>query len=180
MSRHLLPTAILPIALLALAANPPAAAQSTEPATLVLTIDAVATSEGVIRASLCDDPAAELPGPCATYVAEAPAVAGTTTITFDDVRPGRYALQFWHDANSNGRAEVPPERYGYGNDAHWPPSFERTAIDITSDAVITLTMQDALEQFFGVRPKASEHAEVPAAAAGTDSPRHAGPKESPQ
>lgn len=141
-----MPRHILPAALLALAA-PLASAQSADPATLTIEITSVPSSDGTIQAALCADPQAAIPGPCGDYRAVATATSGTTSLTFQDVQPGRYALQFWHDANGNNRPDIPPEGYGYGNDAAWPPTFEAAAIDVATDTTLQLKLQHVPTQF---------------------------------
>ena len=62
---------------------------------------------------------------------KAKAEAGTVTVTFDDVPPGRYAVLAYHDENDNGRLDlrfgmIPVEGYGLSNNPKvmGPPSYE--------------------------------------------------------
>lgn len=61
-----------------------------------------------------------------------------TTLRFDDVAPGTYAIALLHDENDNGRADrvlgmMPREGFGFSNDAPvrmGPPDFEDAAIEV--------------------------------------------------
>ncbi|CJL63736.1 Uncharacterized protein conserved in bacteria [Streptococcus pneumoniae] len=71
---------------------------------------------------------------------KAKAEAGTVTVTFDDVPPGRYAVLAYHDENDNGRLDlrfgmIPVEGYGLSNNPKvmGPPSYEDSAFDVTAD-----------------------------------------------
>jgi uncharacterized protein (DUF2141 family) len=57
-----------------------------------------------------------------SYIGEAPAHIGTTIVTVHNVRPGVYAAQATHDANSNNKVDtglfgIPKEGVGFSNDA---------------------------------------------------------------
>lgn len=94
---------------------------------------------GVVRACLtgradrfptCDDPARSY-----TAVGQA---AGTVTLVFSDVAPGRYAIALLHDENGNGKADraammIPTEGFGFSRDAKvrfGPPRFGAAAFDV--------------------------------------------------
>ncbi|MUT70041.1 DUF2141 domain-containing protein [Stutzerimonas frequens] len=81
---------------------------------------------------------------------KARAEAGTVTVTFDDVPPGRYAVLAYHDENDNGRLDLrfgmfPTEGYGLSNNPKvmGPPSFEDSAFAVTAEdpAQIELKMR---------------------------------------
>jgi len=81
---------------------------------------------------------------------KAKAEAGTVTVTFDDVPPGRYAVLAYHDENDNGRLDLrfgmfPTEGYGLSNNPKvmGPPSFEDSAFAVTAEdpAQIELKMR---------------------------------------
>ena len=102
-------------------------------ATIKLQVEDVQSARGQIIASLCDDPAKPFPGGCLTYSARAAAQQGTTTLLFNDVKPGRYAIQVVHDENGNGRPDIPQEAFAFGNDVPYPPAFDAAAITVTGD-----------------------------------------------
>lgn len=68
------------------------------------------------------------------------AKAGSRSITFRDLPPGRYAIIVFHDQNDNGLLDenafgVPIEGYGFSNDAQGllgAPSFDAAAITLQS------------------------------------------------
>ena len=71
---------------------------------------------------------------------KAKAEAGTVTVTFDDVPPGRYAVLAYHDENDNGRLDlrfgmIPVEGYGLSNNPKvmGPPSYEDSAFEVTAN-----------------------------------------------
>lgn len=81
---------------------------------------------------------------------KAKAEAGTVTVTFDDVPPGRYAVLAYHDENNNGRLDLrfgmfPTEGYGLSNNPKvmGPPFFEDSAFAVTAEdpAQIELKMR---------------------------------------
>ena len=88
-----------------------------------------------------------------SYVAEAPATIGTTIVTVPNVPPGRYAVQVFHDRNSDGHVNralfgIPTEPVGFSRDAPTPgraPHFEDAAFDHDATAQrITLRLRSFL------------------------------------
>lgn len=68
------------------------------------------------------------------YSAAAPARTGVTTVTVRGLPPGRYAVQAYHDENSNGKVDrlfgkLPKEGLAFSNDA-----FKRLAAPKWEDA----------------------------------------------
>jgi dienelactone hydrolase/uncharacterized protein (DUF2141 family) len=115
----------------------PAVAQT---ATVTLIVEDVPSANGSILANLCGDVKAPFPGPCMTHSAMAKAEAGATTLTFEGVAPGRYAIQAFHDANGDMQMNIPNEGYAFGNDASWPPTFENASIMAAGDTSTTVTL----------------------------------------
>ena len=75
--------------------------------------------------------------------------AGTLRFVLQDLPPGRYAVNAFHDENDNGDLDtnlvgIPSEGYGFANDpdsSFGPPRFDAAAIDVgdgRATAVITL------------------------------------------
>jgi dienelactone hydrolase/uncharacterized protein (DUF2141 family) len=108
-------------------------ASAAQAATVTLTVEEVKSGSGRILASLCGDRAAAFPGACMTYSAKAEARAGATTLVFQDVAAGRYAIQIVHDENGNNRPDFPQEGFGFGNNMPFPPNFEGASIAVTGD-----------------------------------------------
>jgi len=128
----------------------PAAAQ-----TLTVTITDVHSSTGKILASLCDDSTAQFPGGCMTAMSMADATEGATTVVFENLKPGSYAFQAFHDEDGNMMPNIPPEGYAFGNDASFPPSFKRSAITVAGDTTVEVRM-NYLEQFGSAAPAQTE------------------------
>ncbi len=125
-------------AVLAGAATLPAFAQTS---TVTLTINDIPASKGSVLATLCDDPKAPFPGACMTHSGMADAKAGATTVTFEGVAPGRYAIQAFHDENGDMQMNMPAEGYAFGNDASWPVTFESASITVAGDTAAVVTLQ---------------------------------------
>ena len=67
-------------------------------------------------------------------------------ISFPDLKPGKYAVRYYHDENLNGKMETnlvgkPTEGYGFSNNVigtFGPPPFGKWLFDLNSDKKITL------------------------------------------
>jgi dienelactone hydrolase len=90
--------------------------------------------------ALCGDAKAAIPGACMTYGAMAAAKQGALTLRIENITPGRYAIQAFHDENGNFRPDMPVEGFAFGNDAAWPPAFNDAAMQIDGDAHAALKM----------------------------------------
>ena len=70
----------------------------------------------------------------------------STKISFDSIYPGRYAVQFYHDENQNGKLDmnligIPKESYGSSNDVKpllGPPNFEKMLFNLTENKKIIM------------------------------------------
>jgi uncharacterized protein (DUF2141 family) len=68
-------------------------------------------------------------------------------VSFDSINPGRYAIQFYHDENQNGKLDlnligIPKESYGSSNDVQpifGPPKFEKMLFNLTENKKLILT-----------------------------------------
>ena len=75
--------------------------------------------------------------------------AGSVTLTFKGVKPGRYAIALLHDENGNGKADraammIPKEGFGFSRDAKvrfGPPKFAEAAFDVAPGASEKLTIR---------------------------------------
>ena len=69
-----------------------------------------------------------------------------STIVFENLKPAKYAIQYYHDENSNGKLDtyfigLPKEGYGFSNNAYGlfgPKDFEKWIFSLTSNTKITL------------------------------------------
>ena len=67
-------------------------------------------------------------------------------VSFDSIHPGRYAIQFYHDENHNGKLDlnligIPKESYGSSNDVKpllGPPNFEKMLFNLTKNKKIIM------------------------------------------
>lgn len=125
-------------ALFSLSAALPAAAQTF---TVTITIDNVRNGLGNVLGNLCDDSHAQFPRGCMSHGAMAKSEQGTVTLAFQGVEPGRYALQVFHDEDGNMTPNIPPEGYAFGNDAVWPPTFDKAAFTVSGDTTHAVSMQ---------------------------------------
>lgn len=132
MNQHLfsLGMAVAALPLLASAAH-----AGTEPKPVTVRLLDVASGKGQLLVSLCDK--STFMKRCAKSQ-RAVAKRGNAAVTFQGVKPGRYAVVAFHDENSDGRMGrtsigVPSEGYGFSRDAKGvagPPTFEQAAINI--------------------------------------------------
>jgi uncharacterized protein (DUF2141 family) len=84
-----------------------------------VTVSGIRSDKGRVHVDVC--PEARFLNSC-PYTAEVPAKPGTVIVLVHGVPPGRYAVQAFHDANSNGQVDqgifgIPKEGIGFSNDA---------------------------------------------------------------
>lgn len=102
----------------------PAAAE-----TVIVTIDGVHSANGMLLAQLCDSPVGYPESPCG-HAVMVPAQKGRMTVTFNDVRPGTYALEAFQDEDGNFTFSLPTEGYAFSNDAPPPKTFADAAFEV--------------------------------------------------
>ncbi len=91
--------------------------------------------------------------------ADAPAEAGTTTLTVPNVPPGDYAVQAFLDENDNGRIDrglfgIPKEGVGFSRDARIAMSPPKWADAVFTHGGAAQTIGFSLRYFLG--PKSPE------------------------
>lgn len=101
---------------------------------ITVEIDGLRNAKGVVRCSVFASADGFPSNPSrAAARAVAPSIAnGHATCTFDNVKPGTYAVGFLHDENANGKMDTnffgaPTEGYGASNNARGsmgPPKFD--------------------------------------------------------
>nr|WP_128891373.1 DUF2141 domain-containing protein [Erythrobacter sp. HKB08] len=136
--RRLSQVGLLALAAIALPANSAASSSSIK-----VTVTELRNTKGVVRACLTPDPD-DFPKCEKGETAHSVVVpAGeTVTLTFENVRPGRYAIALLHDENNNNKADrallmMPKEGFGFSRDAKvrmGPPKFDAAAIDVPAGA----------------------------------------------
>lgn len=104
--------------------------------TITVTIDNVTSDEGKVIASV-HTPATFMKGPGISNL-ESDINNGKVTLTFENVKPGTYAIMAMHDANDNKRMDfeangMPKESYGMsGNDMTMgPPNFDMAKFEVS-------------------------------------------------
>ncbi len=121
------------------------AAASFAPSPITVHVTNVRDSAGTVRVELCTEQTF-LHGGCEPTVT-VPAVAGETVVVVPDVPPGVYAVQVYHDRNSNktvdrGTLGIPKEDVGFSRQAPLGvhgPSFPRAAF--THDEAQSITVR---------------------------------------
>lgn len=84
-------------------------------------------------------------------------INGTTAeTTFDNLKPGKYAVIFFQDENNNynidlGEMGIPTEKYGFSNNVDpakigHKPTFDECSFTIDSDTTITIKACSAVTQ----------------------------------
>ena len=69
-----------------------------------------------------------------------------SVIVFDNLKPAKYAVRYFHDENSNGILDknflgIPSEGYGFSNNVKGlfgPPSFKKWLFELKNNMTITL------------------------------------------
>jgi uncharacterized protein (DUF2141 family) len=75
-----------------------------------------------------------------------PVMDNKCLFSFTNLNPGKYAVQYFHDENMNGKMETnlvgkPTEGYGFSNNVigrFGPPPFDKWLFEITADKKIVL------------------------------------------
>lgn len=110
---------------------------------VTITATGLRNAHGVVRACMTGEvahfPSCKNPASAYNLVGDAGA---SVTLTFKDVKPGRYAIALLHDENGNGKADraammIPTEGFGFSRDAKvrfGPPRFEQAAFDVAPGA----------------------------------------------
>lgn len=112
----------------------------TGPHTLNLTVDKLKSDEGFVFLALVDEKQNQI---ARTKVKISNKIA---TVKIDSLKPGKYAVQYYHDENSNGKIDtgafgIPEEGYGSSNDARGfmgPPDFEDMIFVLKQDLALKM------------------------------------------
>jgi uncharacterized protein (DUF2141 family) len=126
-----------------------AASATAQPSgTLAVRVENVRSAEGHVRVELCTSETF-LTDNC-FMTGAAPAQVGETIVTFEDVPPGVYAVQAFHDANDDHKVNrsvlgIPREDIGFSRDAPLGlsgPKFPNAAFSHEGDnQVVTLRLR---------------------------------------
>jgi len=103
---------------------------------LEVTVKNIKESKGTIRVTLFNSESDFLKQPLESKVVKAE--VNQTSVVFDNLKPGVYAVSVIHDVNENkeldkGMMGIPQEPYGFSNDARGrfgPPSYEESKLTV--------------------------------------------------
>ena len=131
-----------PLVLPLLLASSMGAAGLASAASIEVRVQGVTSTKGTVRVAICDKVTFLKDCP---YAASAPAQAGETVVTVNDVPPGTWAVLSFQDENDNGRLDrnalgIPKERYAFSRDARGrfgPPSFEDAAFVLRDEKAVS-------------------------------------------
>ena len=105
-------------------------------ARMTVQIDGLRDDSGNLRVSLYREPDSFRKEDRAFKLLSQPARKGKTSLVFDDIPPGRYALMAYHDANDDNKLNLrfgmfPQEGYALSNNPQvvGPPRFNDSAFD---------------------------------------------------
>lgn len=109
-----------------------------ETVTVKVIVDNVLNDNGTLLVSLHSNETF-MKGPGVIDLQEA-AVKGAVTLTFENVKPGTYAIMVLHDENDNKRMDfeangMPKENYGMSGNAMvmGPPTFADAKFEVTAE-----------------------------------------------
>lgn len=142
---------LLPFAAFALSGGAPAPAPQPG-STVTVTVTNLRNAEGLVQACMMSSEKSfpKCEGVDKALTASVTAREGTLTLTFKNVKPGRYAIALLHDENANGKADrvlglMPKEGFGFSRDAPvrmGPPKFSEAVFDMGGeDHAMTIKMR---------------------------------------
>jgi len=117
-------------------------------ATLTVHISNVRNAKGNVHVDIC--PEKQFLGDDCVYVGDAQAHAGVVSVTVQNLPPGHYAAQVFHDENRNKKVDralfgIPKEGIGFSNDARislGPPKWADAKFDFNGQPqTISLKMR---------------------------------------
>ena len=116
--------------------------------TLDITVKGVRDDKGMIRAGIYNTPDTFPKEGKAMARTAVPAKAGSVTLQFTDLPPGKYAVILYHDENNDGQMDkrfgmIPIEGYGLSNNvkASGKPAFDQCAFDIPETKTQTIDLK---------------------------------------
>ena len=116
--------------------------------TLDITVKGVRDDQGMVRAGIYNSPETFPKEGKAIARTATPAKAGSVTLQFTDLPPGKYAVILYHDENNDGQMDkrfgmIPIEGYGLSNNvkATGKPSFDQCAFEIPATKNQTIDLK---------------------------------------
>lgn len=115
--------------------------------TVKVLVKGIQEAEGFIAATITDNPEGF---PNATNPVASRKVAvtekGSVELTFEAIKPGKYAVVLTHDVNGNGELDMngrmPAEPFGFSEITFLmgPPQFKDCAFEVTKDTETVITL----------------------------------------
>jgi len=141
------------LALLAAAASGAAGQAHAAGAPITVEVGNVRNNHGRVRVTICPQERFLNDAGC-KYEGSAPAHAGTTTITIDNVPPGQWAAQAFFDENDNNKVDkmlfgIPKEGVGFSRDARMPMRAPKWEDAVFSHDGAAQTIHFSLRYFWG-------------------------------
>jgi uncharacterized protein (DUF2141 family) len=125
-----------------------ASADGAEGVPLTVKVEGVKNAQGNIRAALYADPRTFRKEAEAVSVIQTAARAGEVMLSWNNVKPGKYAIVVYHDEDANGELNrrfgmFPTEGYGLSNNpkVSGPPPFEPSAFEVSGPTEITVDLR---------------------------------------
>jgi len=111
---------------------------------LEVSLTGIQHDRGSLRVGLNSEPKTFRKEAQAVAIQQVPASAGTVTVSFGALPPGRYAIMAYHDEDGNGELNrrfgmFPTEGYGLSNNptVSGPPAFADSAFEVAAGAGTT-------------------------------------------
>ncbi|ENO75298.1 DUF2141 domain-containing protein [Thauera sp. 63] len=108
---------------------------------LEVSLAGIQHDRGSLRVGLYSDPKTFRKEAQAVAIQQVPASAGTVTVSFGALPPGRYAIMVYDDEDGNGELNrrfgmFPTEGYGLSNNptVSGPPAFADSAFEVAAGA----------------------------------------------
>lgn len=124
-----------------------ASADGANGVSLTVKVEGVKSAKGNIRAALYADPKTFRKEAQAVAVIQAAASPGEVSLSWPDVKPGKYAVVVYHDEDANGELNrrfgmFPTEGYGLSNNpkVSGPPPFEPSAFEVSGATEIMVEL----------------------------------------
>jgi uncharacterized protein (DUF2141 family) len=124
------------------------AAAPARASTVLVTVTGVRNSHGHVRVAICSK--ADFLKPHCAYTGNAPAATGDVLVIVENVPPGIYAAQAFHDEKDTGRIDrtllgLPEQGMGFSNNARMffgPPRFSAAQFVVAENTVkITFSLR---------------------------------------
>jgi uncharacterized protein (DUF2141 family) len=127
------------------------AAAADPAASITVEVSGVRAATGMVRVSVC--PHNLFLGNC-PWSASAPAHGGIVTVVVPGVPPGRYAVQAFHDADSDSKLArnwigIPREGIGFSNDAMAHLTYPRFSVAAFDHGVTAQHIAVTVRYFLG-------------------------------